>query len=133
MDSSAFIAYANKKDQHHADADKVFEELKKQDSPYSVLVTSYYVIDETITSLRKHVSHASASEWGEKIFSSKIIDLVIEEQKLLMNAWEFFRKYQDKVLSYTDCVIGTIVNERKIDEIFAFDEDFKKLGFNVIP
>jgi predicted nucleic acid-binding protein len=79
------------------------------------------------------VSHASASEWGEKIFSSKIIDLVIEEQKLLMNAWEFFRKYQDKVLSYTDCVIGTIVNERKIDEIFAFDEDFKKLGFNVIP
>lgn len=57
VDSGAWIALYNRRDQHHADAIGIFRDLEQQRAR---LLTTDYVLDETITRLRYDVSHMAA-------------------------------------------------------------------------
>ncbi|MHA1974789.1 MAG: type II toxin-antitoxin system VapC family toxin [Candidatus Hodarchaeales archaeon] len=133
IDSSAFIAYANKTDQYHKDAADIFNKISDQHSIYHQVFTSFYVIDETITTLLYHSNYKVARDWASKIFSSKVIEIIVEDRELLIDAWNNFKKYYDKKLSYTDCVIVSLSRKYNIDQIFTFDEDFSKIGLDITP
>lgn len=42
-------------------------------------------------------------------------------------------KPPDQRFSYVDCVSIAIMRRRGIREAFAFDDDFVKIGFTVVP
>ncbi len=44
-------------------------------------------------------------------------------------AWDLFTRYDDKVLSFTDCTSFALLRERGLTEVFTFDSDFVKVGF----
>ncbi len=48
-----------------------------------------------------------------------------------MNAWKMFKKYEDKELSFTDCISFVLMKNLKLNKAFTFDEHFKQLGFEI--
>lgn len=57
----------------------------------------------------------------------------IEEQDFLQ-AWELFRRYDDKAWSFTDCTSRVIMERLGIQRAFAFDDHFRQFGtVTVVP
>ena len=48
-------------------------------------------------------------------------------------AWNFFVKFSEHELSFTDATIYNFVKDLKIDEILTLDQGFKKIGLKVKP
>lgn len=64
IDTGAWIALYERKDQHHKDACSIFKELQWQRER---LYTTDYVIDETVTRLRYDAGHWAAVEFLDAI------------------------------------------------------------------
>ena len=44
-----------------------------------------------------------------------------------------FNRYDDHDISLVDHLTGVLAAERDVDHVFAFDGDFRTLGFTVVP
>ncbi|MBU4223591.1 MAG: type II toxin-antitoxin system VapC family toxin [Euryarchaeota archaeon] len=133
VDTSAFLAIVNEKDNNHAAAIQFLDEIKNGKIRIRKIITSDYIIDETLTRIRYSVGHKEAVEWGKDILASKVIEKMEIEVELFRSAWELFRTYDDKKLSFTDCTSFALMKKRGIEKVFSFDEDFKRPGFILLP
>ncbi len=68
VDTSAWIALLVPRDRHHSKAQRVFQNVLKQNT---LVVTSNYIIDETVTWLRYHDSHDSAVNFRNIIMEAR--------------------------------------------------------------
>lgn len=128
VDTSFFKAYADKNDDFHTQALKIFQKLKETKTQ---LITTNFILDETFTLIRTKCGLTTAKEFKEILeqFESdfKIIRvLAIDEAK----AWEWFLKDWSK-LSFTDCVSFALMKRMEIDHVVAFDDHFQKAGFHI--
>ena len=128
-DTSAFIALEDRSDSLHPRARRFFETLTAADR----LFTSNYVVDETITRLRYGIGYEAAASFAEAILKSRLCSVVYIDADLERSALGFLRKYKDKKLSFTDCTSMALMAKMKLDVIFAFDDDFAKAGFRMVP
>jgi len=128
VDTSAWLALNDKNDHYHARALEKSFEIKKDKIE---LVTTDYIIDESITIIRYRVSHKSAVLFGDSLFNSSIVNVVNISDEAKEAARKLFRKYDDKELSYTDCTSFAVMNKLKIRKAFTFDEHFVQTGFEV--
>ena len=71
VDSGAWIALSNQRDQNHNDAVTIYTDLKRQRARF---LTTDYVVDETITRLRYDVSHSVAVKFLDFIERAEKID-----------------------------------------------------------
>ena len=133
VDTSAFLAIINKKDNNHVAATQFLEEIKNGKIRIKKIITSDYIIDETLTRIRYSVGHKEAVEWGNDILASKVIEKIGIDKELFGSAWELFQTYEDKKLSFTDCTSFALMKKKDIKKAFSFDEDFKRLGFVLLP
>ncbi len=133
VDTSAFLALVNEKDDNHLAATMFLEEIMKGKVKIKKIITSDYIIDETLTRIRYTVGHKEAVEWGHDIIASNVVEKVGVGQELFEPAWELFKKYDDKKLSFTDCTSFTIMKTRGIEKVFSFDDDFERVGFKLLP
>jgi len=128
VDTSAWLALHDKNDQFHKQAVEKNFTIKKGRIE---LITSEYVLDESITLIRFRVSHEASVIFGESLFHSSIITIAyintIERQK----AWDFFKKYKDKEFSFTDCTSFIIMKTLNIKRAFTFDNHFNQIGFEL--
>lgn len=129
VDTSAFIALEDRSDALHGRARRFFDELTENDSLY----TSNYVVDETITRLRYAVGHAAAVAFAETILASRLFAIDYVDEELERAALGFLKKFKDKKLSFTDCTTMALLRARRLDAVFAFDEDFSRAGFRTLP
>ena len=128
VDTSAFIALFNKKDQYYHSATTYFKSIQPE---HIQLHTSNYIIDETITRIRIMDSHKAAFEFGKHLFASKIFQKHYVNEELEQEAFELFKKYADKKLSFTDCTSFALMKWLGIKQAFTFDDDFIKVGFEI--
>ncbi|MBW6518632.1 MAG: PIN domain-containing protein [ANME-2 cluster archaeon] len=133
IDTSAFLALANDRDTYYKAARRLLMDLQKGRLRPSRLITSDYIIGETLTRIRFKVGHTQAVSWSRNIHSSNIIELMRVDKTLYEDALAIFEKYHDKQLSFTDCTSFALMKSMGIDDVFTFDEDFRKMGFNSIP
>jgi len=56
------------------------------------------------------------------------VDITNEDR---FKAWEMFKKYEDKDLSFRDCTSFILMNNLKLRKAFSFDEHFKQMGFEI--
>lgn len=129
VDTSAFIALADKTDQNHQTASKFFVQLKSCDH----LHTSNYVLDETITRLRFTMGHAAALHFAVAFFESRLYNVHYIDQRLEKLALGVFRKFHDQKLSFTDCTSVALMEDLRITGTFAFDDDFRIAGYRTFP
>lgn len=107
------------------DHQRAVDWIAKRSDP---LVTTDYIIDETLTLLRSRGEQKRALTLGEDFFerSAAVIYKITEAD--VQAAWLIFREYKDKEWSFTDCTSKVIIENLKITSVLAFDKHFRQFG-----
>jgi hypothetical protein len=130
VDTSALVGLYLKDDEWHAPARRVMEDLQSQRRP---LFTTGDVFDETVTLMRRWGGYAVAARAGEALRTSRALRLIPVDERACDEAWRLFKEHRLPDLSFTDCTSAAIMRRLGIEEVFAFDSDFRSLGFKVLP
>ncbi len=131
VDTGAWIAIYKRNDRHHPEAMTIYNNLRDREAQ---LLTTDYVIDETVTRLRYDTNHSIAVAFLEFIGNAEIAGglTVIEIDKdVFEKAKALFRQYDSARLSFTDCTSFVVCHENNIRETFAFDQHFSMMGINL--
>jgi predicted nucleic acid-binding protein len=133
VDTSAFLAIVNEKDNNHIAAKTFLEGIKNGKVKVKKIITSDYIIDETLTRIRYSVGHKEAVKWGKDILASRVVEKMEVGKEIFELAWEIFETYEDKKLSFTDCTSFALMKKRNVEKVFSFDKDFENMGFSLMP
>jgi predicted nucleic acid-binding protein len=129
LDSSALVAMADWRDPDHDAVTSFIQAIKGQAS----LITTDYVLDETVTVVKKRYGYESAVQLGRKLRASNFCRyyvLTLEDEAL---TWATFEKYSDKAWSYTDCSCLAVMQRLQITEVLSLDAHFRQMGVQVWP
>lgn len=132
VDTGAWIALSDRKDQCHGDATAIYTRLKNVKER---LFTTDYIIDETVTRLRYDLSYSTAIKFLDLIERTEktgVLTVVRIDEILFQDAKFLFRKYDSTVLSFTDCTSFAVCQKYKISEAFAFDQHFAMIGIALL-
>ena len=130
VDTSAWLALADKDDDHHRKAAAVFPAVLKTRGG---LVTSNLVVAETYILLLKELGHPAAFEFLERVKTSPRIRKVYSNEHVETDAGNILKQYGDHDFSYTDAVSFVVMKKQNIKTAFSFDKHFKIAGFTNIP
>lgn len=131
VDTSAWVALLDSSDGLHRRASAFWHKMLAIERRF---LTSTYVLDETLTLLRRRRQGLRmAILFHELVTTSKVIEVAEVDSELSAFAWEIFMSYQDKVLSFTDCTSFALMQRRTLLEAFTFEADFRQVGFIVFP
>jgi predicted nucleic acid-binding protein len=98
-----------------------------------LLVTTDYVIDETLTLIRVRLSLAAAEAWWARVEgSSRVRHETIDALRAERARAVFFR-HRDKDYSFTDCTSFVVMRELRVREALTTDRHFRQMGFAVLP
>ncbi len=129
VDTSALIALADRSDQYHSQATQFIKSFSSEPDFH----ISNFILDEVITRLRFTVGVRVALEFTESIKKSRFYTMHTIDHRIEDLALQVLRKYKDHPLSFTDCTTIVLVEQLRIHRIFAFDEDFRKVGYLMVP
>lgn len=97
------------------------------------LITTDFVIDETLTLLRFRLGLSAANTWWEQIDGSARLRWERVENDRFEKARQLFFQYRDKDLSFTDCTSIAVMRELKLTTVITTGHHFQQVGFNVLP
>ena len=98
-----------------------------------LLITTDYVLDETLTLLRLRLGMDAAQTWWSQVeASSRLRWEFIGPERADAARYLFFR-YRDKSFSFTDCTSFAVMRELKVREVLTTDRHFSQMGFTVKP
>jgi len=131
IDTSAFLALENRKDQYHKPALMFRDSLLESKES---LITSDYVLDESYTIIRLRAGHKIAVRFGEMIQATVLIEIKYLTKEILREAWHIFKSFSDKEFSFTDCTSFALMESLQIKAAFTFDDHFNQYGkFQIKP
>ena len=128
VDTGAWFALADKSDQHHSQAVKVYPKLL---SSCHHLTTTNLVIAETYILIRHALGHQPAIRFLKSIAASPRVIKIYSDSALEEAAESILWKYQDQAFSYTDAVSFALMEQYNIMEAFSFDQHFGTAGFTL--
>ncbi len=127
VDTSAWFAYANRKDPDHKAIRGVLRGFEGR------LVTSNFVFDEVITLCAYRLGHGVAAKVGETLLDPEAIDMIRIKPGDEEGAWRLFLERADKKYSFTDCTSFELMRRLGIGHAVSLDDDFSQEGFDVEP
>lgn len=136
VDTSAFQAFADTRDDDHAQAGEIFDTLAAWRFP---LHTTNLIIAETHVLLKSRLgyyatqSHALtvARQTIEAIYQSSVfIDPVTPTDERA--ALALLAQYADQDFSFTDATSFVVMRRLRITDAFSFDHDYISAGFTDI-
>jgi uncharacterized protein len=105
--------------------------LSKNTQP---LLTTDYVIDETLTLLRIRREAQRAISLGEAFFSSGLATIYYLTEEDVGKTWQTFNQFADKNWSFTDCASKVVLEKLNTSQAFSFDRHFRQFGsISVVP
>jgi predicted nucleic acid-binding protein len=130
VDTAGWMACADAADpDHHAACAARDHWLEHK----GLLITSDYVINETLTLLRYRLGMDAAEQWWHDIAASRrVLRELIHEERAARARGIFFR-YRDKDFSFTDCTSFALMHELRIREALTTDKHFRQAGFQMVP
>lgn len=129
VDTSAFKALFDFGDEFHEKAAGLLDKCQKEGKGF---ITSNFILDETYTLFRAFLGKPAAIELRRDLAELKIINVKRVLLKDEGQAWKFFVKLPGRGVSFTDCTSFALMKRLGIKDVFAFDADFKKAGFNIL-
>ncbi len=128
IDTGAWFAMAVPSDQDHAAVAQCLAQLSEP------LLTTDYVVDETLTLLRARGYDRRALALGEAFFNGSIASVHYLDETDIRAAWEVFRQYDDKDWSFTDCASKIVMERFNITRAISLDHHFRQFGnIQVMP
>ena len=128
VDTSAFYAALVRDDVNHSAARETLDRLRKEDAE---LVTSSYVVQETIALLQHRWGVEAVRDWQRLVEPGLTIiwiDAEIHRRALIALLASGGRRF-----SLADWSSFEVIREERIARAFAFDQHFQNRGFEVIP
>jgi predicted nucleic acid-binding protein len=126
VDTIAWLALYDRNDRFHHEAKGKLSDIQKNRID---LVTSDYILDESLTIVRLRVNHAAAVVFGTALLNSRIVQMIHLTEADKSAAWEIFRKFSDKDFSFTDCTSFAVMKRLGLQSCFTFDAHFGQMGF----
>lgn len=129
LDTSYFKAFLDERDDFHEKAVSVFEKLRQRESQ---LLTTNFIVDETLTLLRVRRNLEMAVKFRDFLLAGSptlVIYRVSSEDEA--NAWDWFQKDWSK-LSFTDCTSFAVMKRLGLTSVATFDNHFSKAGFMIV-
>ena len=130
IDTGAFLARYLQRDQYHDAAMSQWAALQQSQR---LCFTSNLILTETLTLLGRRSSHAFAAERARNLHASESLTILRAEEKDDVAALDYFEKYADQRISFTDCVSFVLMKRMNINCAFTFDRHFTFAGFRVEP
>ncbi len=128
VDTGAFFAATTPWDAKHAAA---IGWLGLNTRP---LMTTDYVVDETLTLLKARGEWSRAIKLGAELFGGAKALLHYLTVPEIQAAWQVFQQFRDKEWSFTDCTSKVVMEKLGITTAFSFDHHFRQFGsVTVVP
>jgi uncharacterized protein len=128
VDTSAWYAAYVSVDTNHAVV------LNSLFSEGGSLITSDFVVDETITLLLARRERARAEKFGRDILNGGIARLEVVTLADFRSAFDLFVQYRDKAWSFTDFTSLILMQRLSIRDAISLDHDFEQMpGIVVHP
>ena len=97
------------------------------------LITTDFVVDETLTLIRFRLRLSAANAWWQQIDRSARVRWERVEHDRFETARHLFFQYRDKDLSFTDCTSIAVMRELKLTTVLTTDRHFHQMGFDMVP
>ena len=130
VDTAGWMACADESDPVHEPACGARDTALEQGS---VLVTTDYVIDETLALIRKRLGLAAAKAWWEQVEGSSRLRWEWVGMVRAERARSLFFRYRDKDYSFTDCTSFVVMQQLKLKQALTTDQHFSQMSFDVLP
>ena len=125
VDTAAWYALFVSSDVNHLTASRWMS------SNRGPLLTTDYVLDETLTLMRSKGQRDVAIEFGESVFNG-LARLHYLKPGEIAAAWDVFHTFDDKDWSFTDCTSKVVIERAGITTAFTFDRHFRQFGTVVV-
>lgn len=127
VDTSALLALVNPSDDHHLLATATFAGVEDD----QVLVTTNYVVVETLALVQRRLGLATLFTLRHEILGALEVAWVDRHaHEVALDALESQGKRQ---VSFVDHASFGFMRTAKVRTAFAFDDDFRDAGFDVVP
>lgn len=127
VDTGAWYALIDRKDPAHTEVRACLNAHQGR------LITSDYILDETLTLLRYRLGWQAAHACGKSMLNGDVGALHDLTRKDKDEAWRIFCQYRDKSFSFTDCTSFALMQRLKLTTAVAIDSDFRTYGLDCIP
>ena len=97
------------------------------------LVTTDFVVDETLTLLRFRLGLTAAEAWWQQIDRSPRVRWERVDSDRFEKGRLLFFQYRDKDFSFTDCTSFAIMREMRLTQVLTTDRHFRQMGFHMLP
>lgn len=129
VDTGAWVALRYRRDSMHG---RAVAALKKLRHRRTELVTTDYVLAETVTLLKARGAVEHAIELGDMLREGQVARLVPVEGSHRDKAWALFVRFKALRVGYVDCTSFAVMQSEGLSRAFTFDADFRAAGFAVI-
>jgi len=130
VDTAGWVASVDSADPHHVAVSLARDRWMESGGG---LLTTDYIVDETLTLLRMRIGLGVAEAWWNRIESSDRVRIELADPMRLERARALFFRYRDKDFSFTDCVSFIVMRELRIPSALTLDAHFRQAGFDMIP
>ena len=131
VDASAWIAYELPDDRKHEAAVAAMRLARR--GQFGSLVTSDYVLSESLTTVRMDGGMEAADRLATRVWESERVRFLWTSPESYRAAWQRMRAYRDKAWSLTDCISFVHMADLGIRKAHAFDRNFREAGFETVP
>ena len=126
VDTSAWIALINARDQLHRQAHNVNARLTQQRVRW---VTTEFVLIEVADALSSPPLRQLAIDYLNNLRRRPHFSIVPVSEELLQWAWDFYSRRLDKDWSLTDCTSFVVMTQEGMTQAFTADHHFEQAGF----
>jgi predicted nucleic acid-binding protein len=129
VDTSAFYALLTEEDEQHERAGRWLDEIAAQGNER--LLTHSYVVIESVSLVHRRLGAASTRMFVEDLLP--VCEVRFVDGTLHARATSAFLAGLGRRPSFVDRVSFELMREERIRRAFAFDRDFAREGFEVVP
>lgn len=133
VDTGAFFAYFVANAPRHDRAQAVMNAIQDGDLRFRPIYTTGYVLGELTTLLLRKTDHEQAMDALQRVRASPAVAVRHIDAAQFDAACSEFDRFDDQQISFVDHTTGVLARDVDAEHVFAFDSDFRTLGFSLVP
>ena len=127
VDTSAGLALINSDDANHR---RAVDTLDRIIASGEEMFTHSFALVESVSLIQRRMGLALAVEFHDTLTRLISVHWVSEQEHL--RGFELLRTRNRRGLSLVDCVSFILMNDRRCNSAFAYDDDFQREGFQTL-
>ena len=130
VDTASWMAMADGADALHESSRRLRDASLSEGG---ILVSTDYVMDETLTLIRMRLGLAAAAAWWAQVEVSTRVRWERIDPLRAEKARSWFFQWRDKDFSFTDCTSFVVMRELRLRRALTTDRHFEQAGFETVP